>query len=498
MTAPPETEASDLWNEFLQAGSETAFAELVRRHLNLVYSVALRRCGGDAALAQDASQTVFADLARKAPSLPRNLILAGWLYRHTAFVTSNLVRAEVRRRHRERTAMELHPPNEDADWSQIAPVLEDAMAELPERDRNALVLRFLDQQSFPDVGRSLGLSADAARMRVERALEGLRSRLARRGITSTTAALSLGFGQHGIVAAPVGLAATVATSATLAALTSTPSTLLALMASTKIQLGLAALVAAGASTGAFLEHRNNRFLTSELAAVRADLAAWETSAPAGDTVSPAELESLRQDRLRLMALRDEVGQLREDRRRLAQLEAENLALRQRQIDRTNATKEPTPDDNEVAKERALGLARMHFVKSWALALHLYASENDDTFPASFEEAARYAPKEPDSETPLFDLNQFELMYHGSFKAITHPAETILIRERETFTTTDPTTRKTRFNRTYAFADGHSEIHASPDGNFEEWERTRLFPAAAQALNPLGAAPSIEGAGSVPR
>src|SRR5262245_40594748 len=160
MTSGTETTDRDAWSRYLDTGSEGAFADVVSRHINLVYSVALRRSGGDETLAQDVAQTVFTDLARKASDLPRNLVLAGWLYRHSVFVASSLIRKEARRRRREQRAMELQEPGENIDWSKIAPVLDDALNNLPERDRSAIVLRFLDQQPFAEVGRALGIGSD--------------------------------------------------------------------------------------------------------------------------------------------------------------------------------------------------------------------------------------------------------------------------------------------------------------------------------------------------
>ena len=132
--------------QFLQAyaekGSEEAFRRLVERYTGLVFSVALRCAGGE----EDVTQTVFADLARKASSLPRKVVLGGWLHQHTCYVASHLIRAEVRRRLREQTGAEMNELNRDtADtWRWLAPVLDDALNRLPAVDRDAVVLRFLE------------------------------------------------------------------------------------------------------------------------------------------------------------------------------------------------------------------------------------------------------------------------------------------------------------------------------------------------------------------
>ncbi len=198
-----------LLHDFRTRKSETAFRELVERHVDLVYQTALRRCGGDAALARDAAQAVFTDLARKAADLPPGTVLAGWLHRHTGFVTAKLMRAATRRRKHEHQAAMDHSLNREtcdhALWRGMAPVLDEAMENLPVGDRDALVLRFLEGRDFREVGDQLGLSENSARMRVNRALEKLRDRLRRHGITSTTAALGATLGLAVSAHAPAGL-----------------------------------------------------------------------------------------------------------------------------------------------------------------------------------------------------------------------------------------------------------------------------------------------------
>ena len=165
--------------------SETAFAEIVTRHLDLVYSAALRMAGGDSHLACDVAQVVFIDLARKAGSLPRDMVLAGWLHRHACFTASKAVRTECRRRIREQIAVEMRALDEPADppWAAIAPQLDECLNQLSRSDREAIVLRFLKRQDFHAVGTVLGISEDAAQKRVSRALEKLREVFAKYGVT---------------------------------------------------------------------------------------------------------------------------------------------------------------------------------------------------------------------------------------------------------------------------------------------------------------------------
>lgn len=215
------TDDASLLRSYAEERTETAFAELVRRHLDGVYSAALRRLGGDRHLAEDVSQQVFAALAGQAERLADRAELTGWLYTTTRNVAANVVRGERRRKSREQEATLMNeilaPATNEADWSRVAPVLDEAIDALAENDRAAILARFIDRRAFGEIGATLRISEDAARMRVERALEKLRALLERRGIGSTSAALGIALANHAVVAAPVGLAASVGAGAVSAA-----------------------------------------------------------------------------------------------------------------------------------------------------------------------------------------------------------------------------------------------------------------------------------------
>src|SRR5438093_7860874 len=218
-----------LLRKYAEERSESALGELVTRYIDLVYSAALRVVNGDAQLALDVTQTVFIDLARKARRLPRGVMLAGWLHRHTCYTAATAVRTERRRRAREQAAMEMRAldDNTESPWQRLAPYLDEALNELNSSDRHALVLRFLKRQDLRAVGAALGISEDSAQKRVSRALEKLRGVLSRRDVTLTATALASVLATEAVTAAPVGLAITVtAASLTAAAQTGTTVTLL--------------------------------------------------------------------------------------------------------------------------------------------------------------------------------------------------------------------------------------------------------------------------------
>src|SRR5436309_16118 len=230
-----------LLRQYTDERSESAFGELVTRHIDLVYSAALRVVNGDVHFAQDVTQTVFIDLARKARSMPRGVLLAGWLHRHTCYTAATAVRTERRRRTRERTAMEMRAldDNPESPWERIAPYLDEGLNELNSSDRHALVLRFLKRQDFRAVGAALGISEDSAQKRVSRALEKLRDILSRRGVTLTATTLTSVLATQAVTAVPAGLAVTVtAASLTAATQIGTTLTLLKYMAASKLKAGI--------------------------------------------------------------------------------------------------------------------------------------------------------------------------------------------------------------------------------------------------------------------
>jgi RNA polymerase sigma factor (sigma-70 family) len=303
---------TELLRRYVEERAEGPFTQLVQEHLNLVYSAALREMNGDRALAEDVSQAVFTELARKAPRLLGHPSLAGWLYSAVRHLAANWRRADQHRRHREEEAHSMnellseHSPNEA--WQQVRPVLDDALHELNAADREAIVLRFMEDRPLREVGARLGLNENAARMRVDRALDKLRSRLARRGITSTASGLAAALAIGVLTPAPAALAGTIASAALAGgvAVSSTTLTLMKLMSLTTVKASvISTLVVAGIAVPAWQQTRLQR-AQAENAQLRAQervlLAQGTELTVLRDEVArlrnvgaePAELEQLRQ------------------------------------------------------------------------------------------------------------------------------------------------------------------------------------------------------------
>ena len=261
----------ELVREFTTRRSDAAFETLVSRHLNLVYSVALRQVR-DPHLAQEVAQAVFIILARKAGSLGPKTILSGWLFRTAQYASADALKNQRRRQHREQEAYmqsilncgcdaPSQPTNEEA-WTQISPLLDAAMLRLGEKDRNAIVLRFFENKNLREVGAALGASEDSARVRINRALEKLRTFFTKRGVMLSATVIATAVSANSVQAAPAGLAATItATAVKATTISATITTLvkgtLKIMAYTKLKLAIgitAGILLAGGATTIFISH----------------------------------------------------------------------------------------------------------------------------------------------------------------------------------------------------------------------------------------------------
>lgn len=301
---------------YVNEDSQEAFAELVARHLELVYGTAAR-CVGSSALAEDVTQTVFMQLARKAATLSSEGSLAGWLHRHTRYSALDALRGERRRRTREEAAaaMAIHEnPGGGEGWETMRPWIDEALDKIPLSDRRAIFSRFFDRRSFMELGALLGCGEEAARKRVERALEKLRERLSRRGITTTAGALAAGLAAHAGQTAPAHLLASVVAAVGNAGMASGGFLTVLTMANLKT-LSLAALAAAGV-TFAVIEHHaldDERSENRRLARKNQQIAVLQAeNARLSRAVADAQAAKLAPDQLAELArLRGQVGLLKE-------------------------------------------------------------------------------------------------------------------------------------------------------------------------------------------
>jgi RNA polymerase sigma factor (sigma-70 family) len=331
------TDTAELLRGYTSCGSEKAFAEIVHRYIDLVYSTALRKVNGDTFLAEDVAQMVFTDLARKAKSLPAGVVLGGWLHHHTCFLAANAVRSERRRQTREQKAAEMDatpPPTNDC-WNDLAPLLDDALERLSAVDRDAIVLRFFEDKSLGEVARVLSMSDDAAQKRVSRAVERLREFFTKRGVTFGAGGLAVVISANAVQAAPAGLAATISSAAALAGTTitaTTAATITKAIVMTTLQKTLITATIAIAVGAGIYEARQASQLREQVQTLQRQQASY------GDEIQ------------RLQRERDDASD------RLARLADENAALK-------NASAESVRFQKELARQKADSAASAA-AKSW--------------------------------------------------------------------------------------------------------------------------------------
>lgn len=259
-----------LLQAYVSEESETAFAELVQRHIHIVYSAALRLVV-DRHLAEDVTQATFATLARQARSLTDREVLSGWLLVTTRNLGAKTVRTEERRRAREKEAasMQTDPSDPDPVWQQIAPFLDHGLNQLRDKDRDALALRFFERKSAREMGERLGLSEEAAQKRVARALDRLRALLGENGLTVPAAAVAGALSVGAVQSAPIGLAEAV-TGAALAGgpVLGAPGLLLLKTMAMKFKVTVLGVVLAGGLATTVLTHLNHTRLAAENAELK--------------------------------------------------------------------------------------------------------------------------------------------------------------------------------------------------------------------------------------
>jgi len=229
------TDDNALLSQYTGNNSEAAFAALVARHVDLVYSVAFRQVGNPHH-AEEITQAVFIILAQKAGALRHDKALASWLFRTTHLTANNFVRSEIRRQRREQEAymQTLLDESENEAWPHIAPLLDDAVARLNEKDRRAIVLRFYEGRNLQEIGVALGANEEAAKKRVQRAVEKLRGFFLKRGVVIPAAVLTAAISANSVQAAPTALARTATAVAFAKGATASVSTLTLIKGALKV------------------------------------------------------------------------------------------------------------------------------------------------------------------------------------------------------------------------------------------------------------------------
>jgi RNA polymerase sigma factor (sigma-70 family) len=262
----------NLLARYARHNAEEAFTEIVRRHLDLVHSAALRQVRSPQ-LAEEIVQSVFIKLASQANRLARDTILTAWLYRVTRREAIDVVRREARRQLREQIATEMNATNAASpDWTHIAPLLDEAMDSLDAADRTAVLLRYFENRSLREVGSILGTTDDAAQKRVSRAVERLRGFFAKRRITVGATVLAGVISANAVQSAPIGLALTVSSVPALPGATATGAATKAIAMTTlkKALISAAALVLCGTATVAVFKNGAAPSSANKTVAVKLD------------------------------------------------------------------------------------------------------------------------------------------------------------------------------------------------------------------------------------
>ncbi|MDF7823188.1 sigma-70 family RNA polymerase sigma factor [Pontiellaceae bacterium B12227] len=285
-----------LINRFATDKDDKAFGLLVERYINVAYAAAINYLGSED-LARDACQLTFVELSKKADALSGPVQLGGWIYATARNMARNIQKAEARRRKREESYADelMQKTTQETDWTELGPELHEALERLKPADRDAVILRFFQGKNLAEVGNAMGVSADAARMRLNRALEQMGGQLAKKGVTSTAAALAAALPAHAASTAPAGLASTISTAVLTGTGISTTATLtgviIAAMKTKIIVISTAVAATALIGTGVYL---SNRTCSTDTQTEAASVATEAVSAPAkpqsdqhtAETVSP--------------------------------------------------------------------------------------------------------------------------------------------------------------------------------------------------------------------
>ncbi|HTB86254.1 MAG TPA: sigma-70 family RNA polymerase sigma factor [Candidatus Sulfotelmatobacter sp.] len=417
-----------LLRDYAERRSDATFTELVRRHVDLVYSAAFRMTG-EAHSAQDVTQAVFVALAQSAAGLTHHPVLSGWLHTTARNLAAKQVRAAVRRQSREQEAVAMNEllSTPDASWEEIAPQLDAALGELSQADRDALLLRYFERKSAVEMAQILGITDETAQKRVTRAVEKLREFFSKRKITIGAGSLGVLITANAVQAAPVGLITTISTAVAAGAAVTTSTIITAAtktIAMTILQKTFVIAVAAVLAGAGIYEAKQAVQLGSQVQTLRQQQAPLKeqiqqlqrehddaTNRLAAMEAENARLRS-RQDQIELLKLRGKVTQLEnadnDPAKETAKLWAERVAqLKQHLATNSEAgipelqylTDQDWLDatrgklDTEVDFRRALGLLRYsaenRFANMLEIALGKYLQANDKQFPTDLGQLQSY-------------------------------------------------------------------------------------------------------------
>ena len=490
---------------YAEHSTESAFAELVRRHLDFVHSAALRMVC-DPHLAEDVTQSVFVALAKNAARLTERTNLCGWLHQTAQNIAAQTVRTIERRRAREQAAAtmnQLLSSESNISWEQIAPHLETALGELDEPDRDALFFRYFKNYDLRTVGTTLGISDDAAQKRVSRSLDRLRCLLAKRGVTIGTGGLAIVISANAVQAAPVGLGVTIAAAIAGAAVsTSTIITATKTIAMTTLQKTIiAAAFVAAVGAGIFeacqiaqLRDQNQMFQQQQahLAEQIQQLQQEGYDATNRFNLTEQELVRAKANQSELLKLRGEIGSLR---RQKADENMQKSQVSESLKSRTPALALPVVrqfDNNQVVSdsksdEYARRLSDLAWLsnsfagdaRNFQYALHRYAEDHNGQLPQQFPdlEPYKWTGERPMAGThlgpdTLAGTNYFEMVYHGSLNDLANDPDKgnniAILRQNAAWPTPDG-----KWAKVYVTSSRKVFVIESTD-NFVSWEAEHLI------------------------